>query len=346
MRFGMKASLALLGTVLALPALALTGEGPTRGERVQAVQVPDPRGTFSLMVDNDLFAGTDKNYTSGFQLDWRSPSYNPPAWLSFLTDRPSLIFPQGGTPRWGLSFGQNVFTPSDTQRSTPDPRDRPYAGFLFGSISLASYTATSYGSVELQMGIVGPGAWGRQAQNGVHRALNIDIAHGWAYQLKDEFGINAILARQWRWNYETGIEGLQYGFVPAITASLGNVYTYASGGLMVRLGNNLDSDFGPPRTRPAQSGSAFFNPGTDGFGWYVFAGVEGRAVARNIFLDGNTWRDGPHVDRETLVGDVNLGFALMWKRTRLTATYSVRSREFSTQGNGLQYGSIAMAFRF
>jgi lipid A 3-O-deacylase len=122
MRFGTAASVALLGTVLALPAFAQTGEGPTQGERVQAVQVPDPRGTFSLMVDNDLFGGTDKNYTSGFQLDWRSPSYDPPAWLSAITGRRSLIFPEGGTPRWGLSFGQNVFTPSDTQRTSATGR--------------------------------------------------------------------------------------------------------------------------------------------------------------------------------------------------------------------------------
>nr|WP_314069920.1 lipid A deacylase LpxR family protein [uncultured Roseococcus sp.] len=354
MRFGAVFSLACLGATLALPAAAQTtglaadqtGLAPIRGTPVPAVRTPDPRGTISLMVDNDLFAGTDKNYTSGFQLDWRSPSYDPPRWISAVTGRMSLIFPEGGTPRWGLSLGQNIFTPSDTLRRNPDPKDRPYAGWLFGSISLASYTATSYGAIELQMGIVGPGALGRETQNGVHRLLNIDRAYGWDHQLKDEFGVNLILARQWRWNYETGISGLQYGFVPNLTASLGNVYTYASAGMMVRLGSNLNADFGPPRTRPAQSGSAFFQPESDGFGWYIFAGVEGRAVARNIFLDGNTWRDGPRVDRIPMVGDVNLGFALMWQRTRLTATYTIRSREFEAQGNGLQYGSVAVAFRF
>src|SRR5690606_27259153 len=127
---------------------------------------------------------------------------------------------EGGTPRWGLSLGQNIFTPADTLRRNPDPKDRPYAGWLFGSISLASYTATSYGAIELQMGIVGPGALGRETQNGVHRLMNIDRAYGWDHQLKDEFGINAIASRQWRWNYETGVSGLQYGFVPSLTASL------------------------------------------------------------------------------------------------------------------------------
>jgi len=339
---------ALLGALLALTgtaALAQPSPGPSLGERVRETQIPDPRGTFSFMLDNDLFAGTDKNYTSGFQFDWRSPSYEPPPWLSAVTGRMSLIFPEGGTQRWGVSFGQNIFTPEDTSRRNPDPRDRPYAGWLFGSISLASYTPTSYGSVELQMGIVGPGALGEQFQNGVHRARGFDIAYGWDHQLKDEFGINVIAGRQWRWNYETGIEGLQYGFVPSVTAAVGNVYTYASGGMMVRIGSNLNSDFGPPRTRPAQSGSAFFQP-DDNFGWYAFAGVEGRAIARNIFLDGNTWRDGPRVDREPLVGDLSVGFAVMFRRARLTATYTARTQEFTTQGGGSQYGSIAVAFRF
>jgi len=321
-------------------------QSPSLGEPVRDVQVPDPRGTLSFMLDNDLFAGTDKNYTSGFQFDWRSSSYNQPAWMSAITGRMSLIFPEGGTPRWGVSFGQNIFTPEDTQRRNPDPRDRPYAGWLFGTLSLASYTATSYGSVELQMGIVGPGALGEQFQNGVHRIRGFDLAEGWDHQLKDEFGINLMVARQWRWNYETGIDGLQYGFVPSVNASLGNVYTYASAGMMARIGSNLNADFGPPRTRPAQSGSAFFQPEGSGFGWYVFAGAEGRAVARNIFLDGNTWRDGPHVQRENFVGDLSAGVAIMYRRARLTATYTIRSREFETQRGNSQYGSIGVAFRF
>ncbi|MBS7811114.1 lipid A deacylase LpxR family protein [Roseococcus pinisoli] len=338
----------VLGALLILggTAAAQTSPIPPLGVPSNEPQIPDPRGTFSFMLDNDLFAGTDKNYTSGFQFDWRSPSYDPPPWLSAITGRMSLIFPQGGTQRWGLSLGQNIFTPEDTARRNPDPLDRPYAGWLFGAISLASYTPTSYGSIELQMGIVGPGALGEQFQNGVHRIRGFDLAEGWSHQLKDEFGFNVIAGRQWRWNYETGIEGLQYGFVPSLTASLGNVYTYASAGMMIRLGSNLGADFGPPRTRPAQSGSAFFQPQGDGFGWYVFAGVEGRAVARNIFLDGNTWRDGPRVDREPLVGDMSAGVAVMFRRARLTATYTIRSREFETQHGNSQYGSIAVAFRF
>jgi hypothetical protein len=305
----------------------------------------DHYGTWTFTYENDLLAGTDRYYTSGFQIAWRSSSYDPPDWLAVLTDRRSILFPAGGTPRWGLAFGQNIFTPDDTDRRNPDPRDRPYAGWLYGAISLTSYTRTEYGSIELQLGVVGPSALGEQAQNNVHDFLNIDRAYGWDFQLKDEPGVNLVLTRQWRFNSDPLWQDVAVGVVPTLVASLGNVQTYAAAGLMVRAGNELGADFGPPRMRPSISGSAFYQP--DGrWGWYVFAGVEGRAVARDIFLDGNTWRDSRSVDREILVGDAMAGVAIIMPFARLTVSYTARSREFETQRETAQFGSASLSFRF
>lgn len=304
----------------------------------------DHYGTFTFTYENDLLAGTDRYYTSGFQLAWRSSSYDPPAWLAGLTQG-GILFPEGGTPRWGLAFGQNIFTPADTARRNPDPLDRPYAGWLYGAINLTSYTRTEYGSVELQLGVVGPSALGEQTQNNVHDFLNIDRAYGWDFQLKDEPGVNLILTRQWRFSSEPLWQDVAVGIVPTLVASLGNVQTYAAAGLMLRFGNELEADFGPPRMRPSVAGSAFYQP--DGrWGWYAFAGVEGRAVAQDIFLDGNTWRDSRSVDKEVLVGDATAGIAIIMPFARLTIAYTARSREFDTQRNTAQYGSASLSFRF
>lgn len=324
---------ALFLLLLAAPAAA---EPARKGE---------PGASFALSYDNDTVAGTDRYYTSGLQLDWRSASADPPRWLAWLNRQPGLILPEGGAPRWGLSLGQSIFTPADTRRRDPDPKDRPYAGWLYGSVSLVSSTASAFGAMELQLGVVGPSALGQGAQNGVHRLRGLRLAQGWSHQLKDEPGVNLILIRQWRWNTAPGLGGLSAGLVPSVTASLGNVMTYASAGLVLRLGSRLDADFGPPRSRPALSGSAFFDR-AEGFGWYVFAGVEGRLVARNIFLDGNSWLDGPRVDRIPSVGDASLGAVAIWSAARLSATYTLRSREFTGQPSAAQYGSISLSFLF
>jgi hypothetical protein len=328
--------LATLFAALAVPALA------------QVTPAPDPAASWNLTVENDLFGGTDRYYTSGFQFSWFSASADPPRWLAWLGDIATPFLPLGGRPRWGLALGQNIFTPDDTLARVPDPNDRPYAGWLYGSLILASHTRTALGALEIQLGVVGPAALGEQVQNNVHDAINVGRALGWDRQLKDEPGINVILTRQWRFNQPLDRDdprGLAIGLVPSLTASLGNVQTYASAGLMLRLGSNLEADFGPPRIRPSLAGSSFFQP--DGlWGWYVFAALEGRAVARDIFLDGNTFRDGPRVDRETLVGEGALGAVLIMPWARLSYTHTFRSREFAGQGRMAQYGSVSLSFRF
>jgi hypothetical protein len=333
----MRAAPLLAAAIAAAPAAAALAQTPTRSA--------DPAGTFAFMLENDTFSGNDRYYTNGFLFAWRSPSFDPPPWLARLTDGPGLIFPAGGTTRWGLGFGQKMFTPEDTESRNPDPRDRPYAGWLYGTVTLLSHSPTSLGSVELQLGVVGPAALGEQVQNNTHDFMNIDRARGWAFQVKDEPGVNLVLGRQWRWNRPLTEGGMQWGVVPSLAASLGNVHTYAGGGMMLRIGTELEADFGPPRVRPVSAGSVFYQP-QERWGWYAFAGVEGRVVARDISLDGNSWRESRSVDSEPFVGDASLGFAFFLPRTRLTATYTIRSKEFSTQRDAAQFGSLSVAFRF
>ena len=78
---------------------------------------------------------------------------------------------------------------------------------------------------------------------------------------------------------------------PRAGVALGNVFTYAGAGAALRIGQQPR-----PRLRPAvhpaqPARRCALVKRRDEWGWYLFAGVEGRAVARNIFLDGNTFSD-------------------------------------------------------
>lgn len=334
LRFGV---LAVIGCFAAAPARAQPLTTP--------LPPPDPASSFALVVENDTFSGSDRYYTNGLMLAWRSQTYDPPAWLAALADRSAVLRPAGGVSRWGLSIGQKMYTPEDTEATNPDIRDRPYAGWLYGAATVASYTPTELGSLELQVGVIGPSSLAQFTQSNWHDLINVPRAQGWDYQLKDELGVNLITERQWRMNQPLGVAGLSVGLVPSVTVSLGNVQTYAAGGAMVRIGNQLEADFGPPRVRPASAGSVFFQP--DGaWGWYAFAAVEGRAVAHDITLDGNTWRDSRSVDREVLVGDASIGFAVLMPGARLTASYTLRTQEFTTQREAASFGSLSLAVRF
>ena len=342
--------------LLAAP-LMLAAMGPAAGQAAAPPQRLDDKGTLIGIWENDLFASTDKGYTNGVFAGWQSPSADPPRWLSWIGRHSLFMLPNDGALRWGIGAGQNIYTPSDIDRRVPDPTDRPYAGWLYGAFTVLSYAervrwredvnVTKFGAIELQLGVVGPSALGEQVQNNVHDVISVERALGWDHQLKDQPGANLVLTRQWRVNRPIrGADpmGLAIGLVPDFTVSLGNVQTYASAGLMVRIGTNLEADFGPPRIRPAPAGSGFFQP--DGrWGWYVFAGGELRGVVTDVFLDGNAWRDSARVDKRTLVGDGILGLALITPWARVSYSHTWRSREFDTQKELPQFGSISLSWR-
>jgi hypothetical protein len=305
---------------------------------------PDPFGTLTFTTDNDVFGGgTDRYYTNGLLLSYRSPSADLPGPLAWLNDRLEWVLGPG-TLRWGAAIGQSIFTPQDTQLYRPDPRDRPYAGYLYGSVSLSRVTELTSRTVELQLGVVGPSALGEFVQNNYHDLLNIRNVNGWDYQLKDEPAATAIYEQKWRVPVGT-IAGVEAEVIPSISASVGNVQTYGAVGGTFRIGQGLSADFGPQRIRPGLSGSGWVQP-RDNFDWYIFTGIEGRGVARDIFLDGNTWRDSRSVDKRVFVGDFQAGVAVVYRGVRVALTQVWRSEEFYGQSGRQKFGSLSVSFRF
>ncbi len=69
-------------------------------------------------------------------------------------------------------------------------------------------------------------------------------------------------------------------------------------------------------------------------------------MARDIFLDGNTFRDSPSVDKKYFVGDAFYGLGVIHGRWQLTYTEAVRSREFRGQKDENYFGSIMLSRTF
>ncbi|HYM01665.1 MAG TPA: lipid A-modifier LpxR family protein, partial [Stellaceae bacterium] len=77
---------------------------------------------------------------------------------------------------------------------------------------------------------------------------------------------------------------------------------------------------------------------------YVFAAGEARAVGRNIFLDGNSFKSSASVTKIPAVGDAELGAAVFWRHYRLSYTWIYRSPEFLHQDGPDHYGSLNLTF--
>ena len=301
----------------------------------------DRSGTLNVVLENDLFSGNDQHYTGGLQVLWVPDDAAPPAWaLRFARLLPWL--PAGGEVRPGYGLGYAMFTANDISLVDPPPEEPPYAGWLHGSIGVNVWNGSQADQLTLTLGVVGPAAMAEQGQKFIHKVTGSEEPRGWDTQLENEPGIVLTYQRSWRGQATATPGGLKLDLTPHVGGALGNVYTYANAGLTLRYGKGLPRDDGPLRVQPGAPGSGLYAAG-DGFGWYLFAGVDGRAVARNIFLDGNTFRDSRSVDKEPFVADLQAGIALTWRKARLSYAQVLRTREYDHQPDPEDFGALTLS---
>lgn len=308
----------------------------------------------TVYFENDLFNGTDSDYTNGVKYSAISPDLSPFANTRNVSRRlldiiHKLPFVAYSTPDYThkveFSIGQNIYTPSEIEIKELIEDDRPYAGWTYFSTAyhrkyIEAGKIGFMDTVEIQVGIVGPESLAEDTQKYIHEVRDLTKPKGWDNQLKNELGLAAVFERKW---LLLAPEPDQMG-VSAIChlgASLGNVYTYLNSGLELRFGWKMSRDFGVSLIRPAGSTRLEMEKG---FTAYVFTAANGKAVARDIFLDGNTFTDSHSIDKNYFVADFAGGLAIGYKWVVITLTEVFRTKEFKGQEDEHSFGSIAFCF--
>ncbi|MCA8899987.1 MAG: lipid A deacylase LpxR family protein [Hyphomonas sp.] len=342
----MKARLSIPGAAL---VAAFLFAPPASGED-GAPDVPEKvrkPAVVSITTENDFFGGgTDRNYSNGLRIERVSAADDVHPLLNWVADRLPWIDVDRTDLRQGFGISHAIFTPEDIHTATPDPLDRPYAAWLALSSTIVATDEDTQDTLQVNLGIVGPSAAGEFVQNNWHKIIGIEGADGWDRQLKDEPGLEIIAQRLQMFDGPDLPLGLETDIGAHLGVALGNVRTYANMGVTARIGWDLNSSFAPPRIRPALSGAGEFIPGTeeDPWGGYAFIGIDGRAVARDMFLDGNLWRDSPRVtDRRDFTGDLQAGLAVHYRDVQLAFTFVHRTEQFAYQDGPQRFGALSIS---
>jgi hypothetical protein len=320
--------------------------------------VEEQTGFLAITEENDSLAGPftthqDRHYTQGFKISlFGGDDFETDITASLDRILPAWgIKPEAGDLGW-IIIGQNMYTPSNLAARALIKTDRPYAGWLYtGAVyqrrgQLAANIAVME-NFEVNLGIVGPDSLAQGAQATIHRWwVSNDIPHGWGNQLKEEPGLVLKYARLWR--YSPSATTARYiDFIPRIGGDLGNVFTFATVGATVRLGYNLPPDFGVQLIDSPASVNGGLTRNTPGFFLYGFGSLDGRAVGHDITLDGNSFRGGPSVEKNPLVGDASMGFALQaFRHVEVAYTRIIRTKEFRGQDGVDIFGSITVKGKF
>ena len=327
-----------------LGATLLAGVAPAAAQTPPAAPAVDIASTWTLQWENASISTAklkDRFYTNGLRIGWTSGPDLVPETLRNLGN----TLWGGGETRMSIDLTHQIYNPADTVSRFPPLRDRPYAGVLMGHFGLVQDAPTTRSTLVLGLGMVGPAAGGKWVQNGFHDLISQKPVNGWDTQLKNEPLVQITSERTWRVPL-FAVGGFETDALPSLTASVGNLRAYLQTGVTVRLGQGLQSDFGPARPRPGVTGGDYYRT-VRPFAWYAFAGVDGRAVGRDLTLEGNTWQSSRSVKRVPFVGEVQGGLAILAYGVRLTYTHRLTSQEFRGQRGGLhQTGSLALSVRF
>lgn len=283
---------------------------------------------FRFHYDNDYFAANDEQYTQGYMFELAAP---------FLRKNPvnHLFFqPQHASNIHGLAIEHIGFTPDDYVSAEIQQGDRPFAAaIMLKSFSIAIDSVTqSRWSQSLSVGVIGPGAFGKEMQVEIHELTGNKTPGGWNNQIKNDLVLN------YRVDHEYPLFNLRDIFDIRSNASiqLGTLFTKASIGAHTTLGL-----LGKPS--PSEEHRKKFK-------LYLYAQPIFSAVAYDATLQGGVFnRKSPYTislkNVERFTAQFNYGLILQTKTLYFEYARSVISKEFES-GELAKWGGIRIGFTF
>jgi len=244
--------------------------------------------SISLSLDNDGLLGTDRGYTNGLFFKFNANS------TVAINDNSAVILNTVGNwlplqadtnKGWGITAGQQIWTPTDLTSIFEGENDRPYTGFLFIEANIFEFSAEEANKYSLMLGAVGPDAFGENSQKSVHSLIGSPKPMGWGRQIKNQTVFNfsyqgqRLLTRSQGWldnDYDVGL---------STRVNIGNYQSELALGSTVRWGEALHESFAAVGTMPGN----YIDPSVlskSRSGQFYYLALEARYRFQDITIDG------------------------------------------------------------
>lgn len=272
--------------------------------------------------DNDKFSGSDRDYTMGYSIEVVAPffSKNPANYL--------LITPAKSDIKYGIATENIGFSPQNIKSTEIQNGDRPFAAvFMLKSFTISTNSLhRSRLTSSLNLGIIGPGAFGKEVQVYVHKSTGKTIPDGWCNQIKNDPVLN------YEVSYEKEI--LQWQEVLSVNTNsniqIGTLFTNASVGISSEIGI-IGSPFTSQKNRKR-------------FLLYSYCQVTGSTIGYDATLQGGVFNSNNSYtiasDKiERFTGQINYGLVFQAKFIYFEYFQSILTKEYA-YGNPTKWGGI------
>jgi len=274
--------------------------------------------TMEVSMENDVMARTDRHYTHGTKISYSYPIE-------------SVLFADKNVTRiW--SIGQYMYTPSKINLETIQYKDRPYAGWLYGSTSVSVCDDNNLDLIEFSVGVTGDWSGAGDTQKLIHKWIDSQDPKGWDTQLDSIVGLNLTFVEKYKWKIDNYADIMVKG-----NMTVGNIHVNAGLGASLRLGYNIPDDFGIIRMEPTSRDPSQF-------GVYSIVEVAGRAVGYNHFIEGENADKVYGIHAERLVADLDIGCGVYYGKVNFIYLYNIRSKEFKEQKDHNEFGTAAISW--
>jgi hypothetical protein len=333
-----------VGLLMVLSSAALTCAAETQSSH---------NGAWTLTVENDLFLGSDNNYTNGIGISWVSnaiDTYDERSfvrrWGEFWSFLP-FARNEGYRTYVSWSVAQEMHTPDDITEPNPPLNDQPYAGVLYLDNNLYAKGERSTHVWQLRVGVVGPASQADDVQKWFHDRVGADEPMGWDTQLPNELILNVGYTGSYLLAQGDLSRTASWRIIPVANAGLGNYFTGVGLGVYGEVGWNLVDALGGTALRQGFNTASTVGVGpVDGWSVSLSGGVAGYGVAHYLPLDGTVFKDSRSVDTEPFIGMATFGISVRHRRFAAFLGQTYFTKTFATERERPEFGTLSFSWYF